>query len=86
MINNPEAMFIGMTQPIKEKRKKVLLNSHLTKLQNEIYLAIKYADHHKLCDLGAKAEIDMNFMIEVEKDHFYHPIIVAAIQGDKECL
>lgn len=42
-------------------------------------MAIKYEDHNKLWDLGAKSEIDLNFMIEIEPKKFYHPIIVAAI-------
>jgi DNA-directed RNA polymerase sigma subunit (sigma70/sigma32) len=35
-----------------EQRKKHLLNKHLTKMEKEIYLAIKYGDSNKLRDLG----------------------------------
>ena len=67
IIENPEQMFYGITQgTTKEARKKVLTNGHLSKLQQEIYSAIKYDDHNKLLDMGAKSEVDLNFMIEVE--------------------
>ena len=35
-----------------EQRKKNLLNRHLTKMEKEIYLSIKYGDFNKLRDLG----------------------------------
>lgn len=35
-----------------EERKKHMLNKHLTKMEKEIYLAIKYGDSNKLRDLG----------------------------------
>jgi hypothetical protein len=35
-----------------EDRKKHLLNKHLTKMEKEIYLSIKYGDSNKLKDLG----------------------------------
>lgn len=56
-----------------EERKKHMLNKHLTKIEKEIYLAIKYGDHNKLADLGANEAIDLNFKIEIEKDLFYYP-------------
>ena len=56
-----------------EERKKHMLNKHLTKIEKEIYLAIKYGDHNKLADLGAGESIDLNFKIEIEKDLFYYP-------------
>ena len=40
-------------------------NSHLTKLQKEIFYAIKFADVDKLLDLDAHEQTDINFMIEV---------------------
>lgn len=30
MIEDPERMFMGITKPIKEERKKVFLNGHLS--------------------------------------------------------
>ena len=52
----------------------------------EIYLAIKYDDHNKLGDMGAKSEINFNFMIEVEPGKMYHPLIIASILGHVDCL
>ena len=49
-------------------------NSHLTKLQKEIFYAIKYSDVDKLFDLGAHDQTDINFMIEVENDIEYSPL------------
>ena len=57
-----------------EERKKHLLNKHLTKMEKEIYLAIKYGDSNKLRDLGGGEQLDLNFSIEIEKDLFYYPI------------
>lgn len=57
-----------------EERKKHLLNKHLTKMEKEIYLAIKYGDANKLRDLGGSEQLDLNFRIEIEKDLHYYPI------------
>jgi len=69
-----------------EERKKHLLNKHLTKMEKEIYLAIKYGDSNKLRDLGGAEQIDLNFNIEIEKDLFYYPIMIAAAIGEADCL
>jgi ankyrin repeat protein len=69
-----------------EERKKHLLNKHLTKMEKEIYLAIKYGDANKLRDLGGGEQLDLNFSIEIEKDLFYYPIQLAAAIGEAECL
>jgi hypothetical protein len=69
-----------------EERKKHMLNKHLTKIEKEIYLAVKYGDHNKLADLGGGEAIDLNFKIEIEKDLFYFPVQLAAAIGESECL
>jgi len=43
------------------------LNRGLTRIENEIYLAVKYGDAYKLKDLGAGEQVDVNFKIEIEK-------------------
>jgi len=69
-----------------EERKKHLLNKHLTKMEKELYLAIKYGDSNKLRDLGGGEQIDLNFNIEIEKNLFYYPIQLAAAIGEADCL
>jgi hypothetical protein len=69
-----------------EERKKHLINKHLTKMEKEIYLAIKYGDSNKLRDLGGGDHFDLNFHIEVEKDLLFYPIMLAAAIGEAECL
>lgn len=70
---------------IAERRNKIL-NNHLTKIEKEIYLAIKYGDADKIRDLGGGEQLDLNFRIEIEKDIFYYPIQLAAAIGESECL
>jgi len=65
-----------------EERKNFMLNRKLTKIENEIYLAIRYGDPHKLKDLGAGEQVNINFQIEVEKDVIYYPIMLAAALGE----
>ena len=69
-----------------EERKKKVLNRHLTKIENEIYQAIRYGDSNKLADLGGGEAVDLNFKIEVEKDQFYYPVMLAAALGEADCL
>jgi len=69
-----------------EDRKKHLTNRHLTKMEKEIYLSIKYGDPNKLEDLGGGDHADINFKIEIEKNLFYYPIQLAAAIGENECL
>lgn len=69
-----------------EQRKTNILNRHLTKVEMEIYLAIKYGDPHKLKDLGASEQIDLNFKIEIEKGLWYYPIQLASALGMPEVL
>ena len=49
-------------------------------------MSIKYGDSHKLKDIGAGGEINLNFKIEVEPGQFYYPIMLAAAIGEAECL
>ena len=69
-----------------EERKNCQLNRKLTKIEMEIYLAIRYGDPHKLRDLGAGEQVNINFEIEVEKDVIYYPIMLAAALGEAQCL
>ena len=50
-----------------EDRMQNKLNRGLTRIENEIYLAVKYGDAYKLKDLGAGEQVDVNFKIEIEK-------------------
>ena len=60
------------------------MNNHLTKIEKEIYLSIKYGDPDKLKDI--MEQIDMNFLIEVERDQFFLPVHLAAARGETECM
>jgi len=55
-------------------------------MEKEIYLSIKYGDPAKLNDLGGGEQVDLNFKIEIEKDLFYYPIMLAAAIGEADCL
>jgi ankyrin repeat protein len=69
-----------------EERKQHMLNKHLTKMEKEIYLSIKYGDSNKLRDMGGAEQCDLNFNIEIEKNLFYQPIQLASAIGEAECL
>jgi hypothetical protein len=43
-------------------------------MEKEIYLAIKFGDANKLRDLGGSEQLDLNFLIEIEKGLWYYPI------------
>ena len=77
----------GFDMSVQEKaimeRKKMKFNQHLTGVENEIYLAIKYGDSTKLKDLAE--DVNLNFKIEIDKELFYYPIHLAAALGQPEC-
>jgi hypothetical protein len=52
----------------KKKRETEIPNQHLTFVENEIFLSIKYNNDVKLLDLGLNNNTDIDFKIEVGKD------------------
>ena len=65
----------------QEARDSKFLNKHLTMIEVETYMAIKYGDVMKLKDLGPKESINLNFKIEITKGVFNYPIHLACAQG-----
>jgi len=61
-------------------------NIHLTKIEREIYEAVKYSDTHKLKHLGCDDNTDVNFEIEIKKGVFYPLLLLAASIGNEEIL
>ena len=66
--------------------RKKELNKHLTKVQEEIFRAIKYEDEEMFKDLGGGEEQDLTFLIEVEDGVFFYPILVAIVIGNTKIL
>lgn len=62
------------------------MNKDLTRVELEIYLAIKYGDAFKVRDLGAGEQVDVNFKIEIERGIFTYPILLAASLGEPEVV
>ena len=62
----------------------MIFNKHLTKIENEIYLAIKYDDSVKLKDLSTN--VNLNFRIEIDIELYYYPIHLAAALGMPDCM
>ena len=61
-------------------------NIHLTKIEREIYEAVKYSDTHKLKHLGCDDNTDVNFEIEIKKNLYYPLLLLAASIGDSETI
>jgi hypothetical protein len=61
-------------------------NIHLTKIEREIYEAVKYSDTSKLIHLGCNDNTDVNFEIEIKKNLFYPLLLLAASIGDSEVI
>jgi hypothetical protein len=59
---------------------------HLTKIEREIYEAVKYSDVDKLKQLGCDDNTDVNFDIEIKKTIFYPILLLAASIGDFEVI
>ena len=68
---------------LKYRKQTVKINSNLTRLEWEIYQAIKYDDYIKLADLVRN--VDLNFKIGVGKN-IYHPLHLAAALGVSDCV
>lgn len=70
-----------------EERDGKQFNSHLTKLEKEIFYHIKFKNPEVLLDLGAnRGVVDINFEMEVERGLFLKPLLFAALLGDIEIL
>ena len=52
----------------QDEREKETLNNHLTRIEKEIYQAIKYKDYDKFDDLVSNDGVNLHFKIEVTKD------------------
>ena len=61
-------------------------NMHLTKIEREIYEAVKYSDVDKLRQLGCDDNTDVNFEIEIKKTVFYPLLLLSASIGDVEVI
>lgn len=83
-IKDPETIFKNAFA--LEERKEQIMNRSLTRLQREIHRAIVYESHKRLRDLGAKDEVNLNFLIEIEPKVCYPPIILAAVVGHRPSL
>ena len=62
------------------------LNKNLTRLQKEVVYALRYRNEIKLVDLGVKDQLDLNFMIEVEPEVFFSPLVFCVAAGFLEGL
>lgn len=71
---------------MSNKRDKNKFNIHLTKIEREIYEAVKYSDCYKLKHLGCDDDTNVNFEIEIKKDVFYPLILLASSIGDLEVI
>ena len=70
----------------KIQRDNKFMNKHLTMVENETYLAIKYGDSNKLQDLGPKETINLGFKIEISKGVYSYPLLLACASGQNECV
>lgn len=62
------------------------MNTHLTKIEREIFEAVKYSDVYKLKHLGCGDDTDVNFEIEIKKGVFYPVLLLAASIGDNDVI
>lgn len=85
MLESNDFDYSSNDDAIQERQNKIM-NKHLSKLEIEIFNSIKYGDHHKLMDMGISDVVDLNFKIEIEKDVFYAPVMLAAALGQDKCL
>lgn len=70
----------------KEYRERFAKNTHLSRLQRDVYNAIRINDLKRLTDLGISDQLDLNFLIDLKPKKAYPPLILATVIGFAECV
>ena len=70
----------------KEYKSKFSKNTHLSKVQNELYQALKINDLQRLKDLGITESLQLDFRIDLKPNKSYPFIILATAIGYSNCL
>ena len=70
----------------KEYKDRYAKNTHLSRVQLEVYKAIRITDIRRLKDLGISDQLDLNFLIDLKPKKSFPPLVLATAIGYPNCV